>query len=132
MICAAQLLQVRLAERAPRVAGGGISGGAVRRFIRADERWLEFEVGCAGCRLLRAGLFHLGSGSAAAGAAACSALPAQHPSFDLRGAIASPSPPPLPAAQVEMEGQSQPVWLHRKQLKGCDALLHGFVRRLRE
>lgn len=31
-----------------------------------------------------------------------------------------------------MEGEEEPVWLHRKQLKGCDALLRGFVRRLRE
>ena len=61
LIRAAQPLQVRLAERAPRVAGGGISGGAVRRFIHADERWLEFEVGCAGCCcLLKAGLLCLG------------------------------------------------------------------------
>ncbi|PRW44284.1 DNA (cytosine-5)-methyltransferase CMT1 isoform A [Chlorella sorokiniana] len=68
--------RVRLAERAPRVAGAGISGGAVRRFIKPEERWLEFE--------------------------------------------------------VEMEGQADSVWLHRKQLKGCDALLRAFVRRLRE
>lgn len=53
----AAMLQVRLAERAPHVAGSGISGGAVNRFIRPDERWLEFEVGfdavlllaCLGC-----------------------------------------------------------------------------------
>jgi DNA (cytosine-5)-methyltransferase 1 len=31
-----------------------------------------------------------------------------------------------------MEGQADSVWLHRKQLKGCDALLRAFVRRLRE
>ena len=38
------LLQMRLGERAPRVRGGSVSGGLLKRFIKPDERWLEFMV----------------------------------------------------------------------------------------
>lgn len=41
---------------------------------------------------------------------------------------------PLTRLQVVMEagGEQQEVWLSRKQLKGQDELLRGFVRKLRE
>ena len=47
--------------------------------------------------------------------------------------VVSPDPTSsLWLPQVEMEGEPEPVWLHRKQLRGCDARLRGFVRRMRE
>ncbi|KAI3428460.1 hypothetical protein D9Q98_007286 [Chlorella vulgaris] len=74
-----EIKQMRLGERAPRQRTSNVSCGLLERFIRRDERWLEFKV------VMEGG-----------------------------------------------EGQQEEVWLSRKQLKGREKLLTGFVRRLRE
>jgi hypothetical protein len=41
-----EIKQMRLGERAPRQRTSNVSCGLLERFIRRDERWLEFKVGC--------------------------------------------------------------------------------------
>lgn len=109
----------------------------MHRFIRADERWLEFEVWrcCPGTCTISVhcilAVFAIPGALVVVpcAAACCSAFA----SCGVPRLLASDTTrPKMTCVQVVMEGQATPVWLHRKQLKACDSLLRAFVRRLRE